>query len=692
MDSDEAPPPPYSAVDPLVGENNGRNTNQASSTDPQRSSLQLRGGNAPLRDIFSRSGASSVSDEPMPDNFVSAAAYFTERPPSVHDERSILHHHLTIYPRSQSKDFPRRPRCWSSRREEIIQQDWDMFLRYLFPPHLGLAASSGHLPRQLRAQIQRDRKDRPQETDEQRKMRIAAVIEEWNQYFFEPRATRIVFVYVTDPKNAPSSPLCPKCYPAATQSTQETQQPQALEVAGGRQSTLPNLPPVPGQPVVPQASAGGYYPGTYAFPNTPAPPTPVLPVVPVTHTPYGPPAFYHHPNPSAPPPPAYPPHQPYPWGWNNAPYYQPQSTAPSKGGPLGWFSQLASQAQKYGERITEQAQQYGDQISAQAQYYGRQVEEQAVAHGRWIEQQAGFHGKKVEDPYAGVVNRPQGNWAVNDPRYQAYYANYYNYHYPNQNQNQNQNQQVSGVITAPTETNTATALTTTNNNNRSLITPPQNQRPRRSSVDSTSSESSLTSIDSISTTSDLSSSDLATVRAQLVSLNDRHDRELYEAAVGLRRQLDVLQESRRQARISGRGSSWGNGWGNYPQNHGYGRGSWGRWESPQQQQRSWAEKRAMKEEMRSTKKAFKDVIRRAREEQREQRRSRRARRRQERRSRQTQREETPQELPLEQRLENLELDRNGDNPSTVRSSASFPSTARSVSSSEVSDISSISTP
>jgi hypothetical protein len=77
------------------------------------------------------------------------------------------------------------------RMNEVAQQDWDTFLKYLFPPQLGLAAASQHLPRQLRAEIQRDRKDRPQETDEQRRARIAAVVDEWNQCFFELRLHRL---------------------------------------------------------------------------------------------------------------------------------------------------------------------------------------------------------------------------------------------------------------------------------------------------------------------------------------------------------------------------------------------------------------------------------------------------------------------------------------------------------------------
>ena len=702
MDSEEVPPPPYSAVDPLLTEpNNGR-------TAANGGSLQLRGGNAALSRSSSSviSGPSSSASSPLsPANFESAVAYFSDRPPTALDnERDILHHHLTIFPRSQAKDFPRRPRCWNSRAEEVTQQDWDMFLRYLFPPNLGLASASSHLSRQLRAQIQRDRKDRPQETDEQRRLRITAVITEWNQCFFEPRAVRLMFSYIMDPANAPSSSLCPKCYPAATKATQESR-PSRTQMALGRNrqsSQTTNTPPAtPVQPAVvstsPAPSPGAH---AYASPYGMGPPAP--------YAPYGPPGFYQPGPQTAYPPGAYPPPQPqynyypqYQWGWNNRPYApQPQSPGNSKGGALGWFSQLASSAQKYGERISEQAQQYGDQISAHAQHYTRQVEEQALAHGRWLEEQAGLSGRKVDTAYPSYpVVRPV------DPRYQHYYYNH-NYPYPPYN-NVNTN--------AITNTNhnpspTTTTITTTNNNdngndnskniNQNLITYP-NPRPRSSSLDSTASDSSLTSIDSLSTTSDLSSSDLATVRAQLLSLEDHHDRELYEAAVGLRRQLDVMKESHRQSHASGSAPPR-NELGQYLPDNGDGRNVWGQWQSSQQHQQSWADKRAAKEEMRATKKAFREVLRRAREEQRERRRNKRMRRRQqEQRLRQFQREEADagtasqsQELSLEQRLQNLDLEKakKHDSQPTVRSSASFPSTARSISSSEASEISSISTP
>jgi hypothetical protein len=327
------------------------------------------------------------------------------------------------------------------------------------------------------------------------------------------------------------------------------------------------------------------------------------------------------------PVPHHPPHGVAPWQWNNWNYAQQQQQQyPNKGGSFGWISQLASQAQKYGERFSEQAQQYGDQISAQAQHYGRQVEEQALAHGRWLEEQARLHGRKAP------MTAPGGYYAR--PAWD------------------NTPQHAVNVPMNPVQNSTPSPVTSVNTPNRSSPTEqaidkpkPSTERSRRLSVSSVSSESSFSSIDSISTSSNLSVSDLATVRTQLELLDDRHDRTLYEAAVELRRQLTALQTSRREDKISGR-KDW-------KKNNQQSSEDWGRWDSPEQQEQNSVDKRAMKDEMRATKKVFKDVLRRAREEQRERRR---LRRRQVRQARASEGDKAKYDQPLEQQLGTLRLD------------------------------------
>ncbi|KAJ5281832.1 hypothetical protein N7478_007204 [Penicillium angulare] len=626
MDEEEAPPPPYAAVDPLVPP-----ANNSSNSTSQQTSVPLRQNVAePPVAGSSRIAEPGPSIRPaiVPTHFTSAAAYFEERPPSVLDDsRSILHHHVTIYPRSQSKDFPRRPRCWASRLDELPQQDWDTFLRYLFPPHLGLAAASHDLPRQLRAEIQRDRKDRPQESDEQRRARIMAVVDEWNECFFEPRALRIVFIYIGEPDAAPTSALCPRCYPAATKATQGSGSPAvpAEQQNPWTPSTSSPVSPAPGPHTQPPAG----WPFQHSPFGIPPGPTPY-------GVPYGmPPGQFHSP----PPPPGT-----APWQWNNWGYAPPQnqSPGPPKGGAMGWISNLTAQAQKYGERFAEQAQHYGDQISAQAMQYGRQVEEHALSHGRWMDDQGRYGRKPNPYPPAGYPYQPAWGPAQTN-------GAFYN---------------------APTPPSTTSPIglnpqSTTTSPSPSAQAPPQprpqdnDQRPnptqhqsqdqsqkqkqrqdtskeipsfegtRRASVSSATSESSLSSFNSLSTNSDLDASDLEKVRTQLQSLNDCHERTLYDAAADLRHQLDVLQMSRREARASGR-QGWRQGrLNNQSDPNRRDQNDWGRWDSPEESRRQAEEKKALKVELRATKKAFREVVRRARQEQHDAKKSRRNRRRQE---------------------------------------------------------------
>ncbi|KAL2011711.1 hypothetical protein VTN00DRAFT_4429 [Thermoascus crustaceus] len=605
---DEAPPP-YAAVDPLLSQadNSSSSNGDVSTIVPQRPiqlPLRLRGGEAPAYDTITPfdGSSSSVSGEQeqlpssspsiiSPVNFASAAGFFEERPPPPivdQDEVEILQHQMTIYPRSQAKDFPRRPRCWNPRADgtetEITQQDWDTFLNFLFPPHLGPAASSAHLPRRVRAEVARDRKDRPQETDEEREARIAAVIAEWNQGFFLPRGTCISWVYVKNLEATPASPLCPRCYPAATKATQVSRnrgQARSGSESLEEQEQVPRSVPVESERLRRSSineqtnssqSVGPQGPSESSTSATNFPP----------FKPFTPWSLLHGgPNINGPTPPKH-----FSWGWPSQspglPRGPPSCAGPPWRGmgssPFSWMSQLGARAQEYGEWISEQAQQYG-----------RLAEEHARAQGQWVEQQAEYHGRQIEQMADSLSNLNLNNISSSTT--------------------------TSSGSSCAWSSDSRSARRSRRNNTNS-----RNNRPRGSSTSSTSSDSSLSSIDSISTTSDLDATDLATVRAELLSLDDYHHRDLHAAAVALRHKLEDLQQSRRRARFNnggcgGRGfggRSWG-GWGpHYHFHSGFGRGR-GWWESPDQGQRN----ERVKDEMRAVKKAFKNVVRRARREERE---------------------------------------------------------------------------
>lgn len=627
MDHEEVPPPPYSAVDPLAARANNSNG------QPSQNAAPLHGTGSTSQEAGSsriREPSASTASAAVPTHFTSAASYFEERPPtSLDNSGGLLHHHMTIYSRSQAKDFPRRPRCWAPRTEDISQQDWDTFLRYLFPAQLGLAASSQHLPRQLRAEIQRDRKDRSQETDEQRRARIAAVIDEWNECFFEPRAACIAFVYVGEVDAAPTSALCPRCYPAATRATQSPGMPSPVEGQAGANSNIPS--PVAGQ----HTSSPNSWPIPPHHPFLGVPPPMPYGI------PFGGPQHPAHVGQNGQQPLYYPPPPPpqgfVPWQWNtwhNQPQFEPIGMSKDDG-PLSWISSLTSKAQKYSERFAEQAQ-----------HYARQVEEQARARGRWFEEQARLQGQN-----------------------QGIYASGYH-----------SNTAPSQIPWGPCEADQPaqamhqspdSALPTTNGDRWDI---PETRTPhvhdnhpessRRSSVSSVSSDASFSSIETLSTTSDLNASDLVTVRTQLQSLHDCHDRTLYEAAVDLRRQLSVLQESRREARTSSR--NWRAG-SSLPQNaQPPDSTDWGRWDSPEKQERQSTERRVMKEELRVTKKAFREVVRRAREEQRDKRRARKHRRRH---AKARKSEEAKSRETMPGRMQNLSID---DTDSNIVRSQTMP--------------------
>lgn len=183
VDGEDAPPP-YTPIDPL-------NLAAAATNNPTiDAAVPTRG----------------VSSNTPPPNFISAAPFFRERslPNIPRGHHEPLKHTLNVYKRSQAKDYTRFPRCWRSDSGEITQHDWDTFLGYLLPPHLGPSPGKGH-----------GRADHPKESGEERRIRIASVAEEWNSCFFTPRNVMVVCNYIQGNGTSSVSPLCPRCYPTA---------------------------------------------------------------------------------------------------------------------------------------------------------------------------------------------------------------------------------------------------------------------------------------------------------------------------------------------------------------------------------------------------------------------------------------------------------------------------------------------
>ncbi|KAH8693278.1 hypothetical protein BGW36DRAFT_302291, partial [Talaromyces proteolyticus] len=578
---DDEAPPPYSAIDPLQQASSNDNITPAAADEKTSfSAVRLNDSDTPASSITPPAPtAASPSPQPesssarQPAHFASATGYFAERgqsqSPSGDEKRDTLVHHLTIYARSQGKDFPRRPRCWNTRAADINQHDWDTFLNFAFPAHLGPAASSTRLHRRVRAEIERDRKDRPQETDDERCARLDAVINEWNEYFFNPRGTYITWVYIADLETGPVSPLCPNCYPQATEASQSRLTPVRTPSFDAPIPVSTEFPPytIPRRPV-PLAKSPTAFVQQNRHSAVAVSPTSAAGI-------------------TVSPGPGHANQVSIAKAYPYSPYQSMNSWASN---PISWANQMSMRAQQYAEKISAQAQEYGRSIeesalqrSRQIEQYSKRLENNALAHGRRIEEAALYQGRKIEQ-----AGDRLSHWATGMTR--------------NSSSSQSPREQTDDWDSRSV-------------NHVNLQQPSARRSSTASNASSIGSNDSLSSIDTISTTAELEPDDLAAVRAQLISLDDYHHHELHSAAVGLRGHLRVLQQTRRDSRflLPRIGTS-------IPQ-----RGSWGRWDSPQDEKQREERRVAIREEAKLLRQTFRETDRRAKRELRDLQRIRRAR-------------------------------------------------------------------
>ncbi|KAI5294129.1 hypothetical protein KEM52_004645 [Ascosphaera acerosa] len=340
---DDAPPPytPYGVVSPgqAVGPAAGHNALFHPTVDEE--------GSSSLSSIPSYDDV-GLDRPPLPSHLAQAA-----HGPSTGDDDNDLHvravHLLIVYPQSQARDYRRVPRCLrpsasatatatappSSPRphlptdHHIPSSEWRQFLDALFPAHLAPAAAQDTLPRHLRAQIARDRKDCPQEDDADRLARLHAVVAHWNAAYFLPRARRIELEYV--PRNSPALPpelaLCPNCYPAASRRPlSRVRSTAAVGPAGAAVSS-----PADEKRALPSRSNS-----TTSLPSSMSP---------------------------------------------SALSLRDASASTSNANPFN----LGTRIREFALQITEQAQHCSQRISAQAIVHGKWAEEQARAYGQLIE-------------------------------------------------------------------------------------------------------------------------------------------------------------------------------------------------------------------------------------------------------------------------------------------------------------------
>jgi hypothetical protein len=258
-----------------------------------------------------------------------------------------------------------------------------------------------------------------------------------------------------------------------------------------------------------------------------------------------------------------------------------QSSASWKSHPVAWAAQMTSIAQQYAAKISNQAQEYGRAMeesalarSRQVEMYSKRVEQDALARARQIEAMTIAKGQKIEQAGDRIAS-----WASNmgkrgvNPR--------------------------AGPIPTDNSYDLSTYEFTYNNLIRQQQQQEEEQEPRsrRQSTASDTSISSVSSIDTVSSVSDLEPDDLASIRAQLSTLDDYHHHELYDAATSLRSQLEALKKSRCTGRLRSHHHR-----------------PWGRWETPEEAANREQRRVAMKQESKLLREKFNEIERRAKRE------------------------------------------------------------------------------
>ncbi|PGG99683.1 hypothetical protein AJ79_08457 [Helicocarpus griseus UAMH5409] len=612
-------PPPYTPIDPLTPSSS--NDSAAAVEEAEQAHVDNDNNN----DDTEIPSYSSLVTAP---NFISAAPYFRERPPPVlhqaqQQEEPSFKHTITIYSRSQAKDFSRFPKCLRrGHATEITQHDWDTFLNYLFPPHLAPAASQAHLPRKLRAEIERDRKDRAQEGDE-RRARISAVIAEWNKDFFLPRSTEILFTYVSSSDSPPSTHLCPRCYPSAVRS---------LPMRGGSSSSRSGIsrsqttPTFSSQQSTPRKPVGAHSRSNTAL----APEVSTVTAQGSTSIPF----TTDNLNATLADRSAY--------GYKFAP---PFAITGATNTIVNWAAQIGERAEQYGQWISEQAAAHGKRVEECGQQYGRMIEEHARAKGEFIEQRA----KYLQSIKAGRGAGRGRGWG--DPRsHRAHHWDAFAHMHHHHSFGRGGPWGQDGKAALADNASGWEGHGRFSYGGRRQRSASVSSTSSSSSSSSSSSESDASFLSSLSTYSQRHAAGLIEFKERIRDIQSEHEQSQTRRRISvhrsdaahLRRELRLLRTAHKQFRASKRGRRE-DGVHRFPPWAAARRSSNAAIASSSNQNfsdiKSEDAQRALKEEIQSTKKEFRALVGKIREEKKELRRSRRQRRREGRRLRMEERRE-----------------------------------------------------
>lgn len=183
---DELPPPPYSpppTTTAVLGD--------AAYMQPDR--LALRGG-------YMHSSLASGTSEGS--NVVPAMAYFEDRQPSIPNaglHLSMVEHTIIVRPDTNRDDIPFPLPLDKYIARDVTNIDWYTFMNHLLP-----------MPDQTTNEKQNSLKGNQhrshlEEDSPERRQRIVAVLDEWNEHFFKPRLIHIKADYTTSASTRPAS-------------------------------------------------------------------------------------------------------------------------------------------------------------------------------------------------------------------------------------------------------------------------------------------------------------------------------------------------------------------------------------------------------------------------------------------------------------------------------------------------------
>ncbi len=212
-DMDDPPPPPYTSQDTSVARSSQDSPNAA--TQPIQTSL--RGG-------YIRPSLSS--EEP---SISSAAVYFAERPPFLHNpgpHLNLVEHDITFTSETTRDDilYPLPIETYIAR--DVTIPDWSTFVNYLFPTTIETSASKPKWERDVKSP------HFAEEDTPERREQIQAVVAEWNENFFSPRLIHI------NVRFAPAlSPLTSRSVPYPTAPIQKGYNPQPMRRSHSFSST-----------------------------------------------------------------------------------------------------------------------------------------------------------------------------------------------------------------------------------------------------------------------------------------------------------------------------------------------------------------------------------------------------------------------------------------------------------------------